>query len=157
MQYLDDVRAALARGAVEVTALDQHNARPLSAGTLLLIDNIIDQATATIRLKAMFPNTDERLWPGEFVNARVRVETRANALVIPSTAVQRGAQGLFAWVVSDGDTALARPIKLGPASGDQTIVTQGLDAGDRVVTDGQYKLQLNAPVAIVKAAAEAAE
>jgi len=157
MQYLDDVRAALARGAVEVTALDQHNARPLSTGTLLLIDNIIDQATATIRLKAMFPNTDERLWPGEFVNARVRVETRANALVMPTTAVQRGAQGLFAWVVNETNTALARPVKLGPASGEQTIVNEGLRAGDRVVTDGQYKLQLNAPVAIVTSAAEAGE
>jgi multidrug efflux system membrane fusion protein len=157
MQYLDDVRAALAHGPVEVTALDQHNARTLSAGTLLLIDNIIDQATATIRLKAMFPNTDERLWPGEFVNARVRVETRANALVMPTTAVQRGAQGLFAWVVSETSTALARPVKLGPTAGDQTVVTQGLEAGDRVVTDGQYKLQLNAPVAIVTSAAEAGQ
>ena len=157
MQYLDSVRAALARGPVEVAALDQHNARTLSTGTLLLIDNIVDQATATIRLKAIFPNTDERLWPGEFVNARVRVETRANALVMPTTAVQRGAQGLFAWVVSATGTALARPVKLGPASGDQTIVTQGLEAGDRVVTDGQYKLQLNAPVAIVATAAEAGQ
>ena len=157
MQYLDDVRAALARGPVEVTALDQHNARTLGTGTLLLIDNLIDQATATIRLKATFENKDERLWPGEFVNARVRVETRANALVMPSTAVQRGAQGLFAWVVSETNTALARPIKLGPASGDQTIVNEGLGVGDRVVTDGQYKLQLNAPVSIVTSAAEAGE
>jgi multidrug efflux system membrane fusion protein len=155
MQYLDDVRAALARGPVDVTALDQHNAGTLSAGSLLLIDNIIDQATATIRLKAMFPNADERLWPGEFVNARVRVETRANALVMPATAVQRGAQGLFAWVVSETNTAGARPIKLGPASGGEAIVTEGLKAGDRVVTDGQYKLQLNAPVAIVAAREEA--
>jgi len=157
MQHLYDVRDALARGPVEVTALDQHNARTLSTGTLLLIDNIIDQATATIRLKAMFPNTDDNLWPGQFVNARVRVETRANALVMPTTAVQRGAQGLFAWVVSETNTALVRPVKLGPASGDQTIVTQGLDPGDRVVTDGQYKLQLDAPVAIVTSTAEAGE
>ena len=157
MQHLYDVRDAIARGPVEVTALDQHNARTLSTGTLLLIDNIIDQATATIRLKAMFPNTDDNLWPGQFVNARVRVETRANALVMPTTAVQRGAQGLFAWVVSETNTALARPVKLGPASGDQTIVTQGLDPGDRVVTDGQYKLQLDAPVVIVTSTAESGE
>ena len=157
MQHLYDVRDALARGPVEVTALDQHNARTLSTGALLLIDNIIDQATATIRLKATFPNTDDNLWPGQFVNARVRVETRANALVMPTTAVQRGAQGLFAWVVSETNTALARPVKLGPASGDQTIVTQGLDPGDRVVTDGQYKLQLDAPVVIVTSTAESGE
>jgi multidrug efflux system membrane fusion protein len=76
---------------------------------------------------------------------------------MPTTAVQRGAQGLFAWVVSETKTALARPVKLGPASGDQTIVTQGLDDGDQVVTDGQYKLQLNAPVAIVTSTAEAGQ
>ena len=155
MQYLDDVRAALARGPVEVTALDQHNAHELSTGTLLLIDNVIDQATATIRLKAMFANADERLWPGEFVNARVLVETRRDALVIPSTAIQRGPQGLFAWVVTAAKTAAARPIKVGPTSGDLTIVTDGLAAGERVVTDGQYKLQLNAQVTIVDQAAEA--
>src|SRR4029450_4902383 len=77
---LDDVRAAMARGPVEVTAFDQDNRRALATGTLLLVDNIIDQTTATIRLKAMFPNEDDRLWPGEFVNARVLLETRSDAV-----------------------------------------------------------------------------
>ncbi|HEV7981935.1 MAG TPA: efflux RND transporter periplasmic adaptor subunit [Xanthobacteraceae bacterium] len=152
MQVLDDVRDALARGPVEVTALDQNNRRQLSTGTLLLIDNIIDQATATLRLKAMFANTDERLWPGEFVNARVLLETRKNVIAVPSTVVQRGAQGLFAWVVGDDDKAVPHKIELGPVSGDLTVITAGLDDGDRVVTDGQYKLQVGAPVAIVTAA-----
>jgi membrane fusion protein, multidrug efflux system len=80
MQVLDDLRDAMARGPVEVTAYDQNNRRLLSAGKLLLIDNAIDQATATIRLKAMFDNADERLWPGEFVNARVLLDTRRNAI-----------------------------------------------------------------------------
>jgi multidrug efflux system membrane fusion protein len=153
MQYLDDLRDAMARGPVEVIAYEQHNRRPLSTGQLLLVDNMIDQATATVRLKAMFPNSDERLWPGEFVNAHVLLETRESALVIPTTAIQRGSQGLFAWAVSDAGTAVAKPIKLGPVSGDLTIITEGLDQGDRVVIDGQYKLQLNAPVLITKTTA----
>jgi multidrug efflux system membrane fusion protein len=155
MQVLDDLRDAMARGPVEVTAFDQNNRRQLSAGTVLLIDNAIDQATATIRLKAMFQNQDERLWPGEFVNARVLLETRRDALAIPTPAVQRGQQGLFTWVVTDKNTVIARPIELGPASGDLTIVTAGLAAGERVVTNGQYRLQVNAPVAVATAAASA--
>jgi multidrug efflux system membrane fusion protein len=153
MQVLDDLRDAMARGPVEVIAFDQNNRRQLSTGTLLLIDNIIDQATATLRLKAMFANTDERLWPGEFVNAHVLLEIRKNVIAVPSTVVQRGSQGLFAWVVSDDEKAVPRKIELGPVSGDLTIVTAGLNEGDRVVTDGQYKLQVDAPVAIVTAAA----
>ena len=153
MQILDDLRDAMARGPVEVTAFDQNNRRLLSTGQLLLIDNAIDQATATIRLKAMFANDDERLWPGEFVNARVLVETRRDALAVPTPAVQRGQQGLFAWVVTANNTVEPRRIELGPASGDLTIVTAGLAEGDRVVTNGQYRLQANAPVAITSAAA----
>jgi membrane fusion protein, multidrug efflux system len=153
MQVLDDLRDAMARGAVEVTAYDQNNRRLLSTGKLLLIDNAIDQATATIRLKAMFANDDERLWPGEFVNARVLVETRRDALAVPTPAVQRGQQGLFAWVVTANNTVEPRRIELGPASGELTIVTAGLAEGDRVVTNGQYRLQANAPVAITSAAA----
>jgi multidrug efflux system membrane fusion protein len=144
---LDDVRAASARGPIEVNALDQDNLRLLSTGKLLLIDNSIDASTATIRLKAMFENTDDRLWPGEFVNARVLIETRRNALTIPTSAVQRGPQGLFAWVVSEEQTAQPRPIHIGPATKDLTVIADGLSEGESVVTEGQYKLQANAPVA----------
>jgi multidrug efflux system membrane fusion protein len=149
MQVLDDLRDAMARGPVEVTAFDQNNRRQLSTGTLLLIDNIIDQSTATLRLKAMFANADERLWPGEFVNARVLLETRKNVIAVPTSVVQRGAQGLFAWVVNDDSKAVPRKIEVGPVSGDLTVITAGLNEGDRVVTDGQYKLQVDAPIAII--------
>jgi len=145
---LDDVRDAMARGPVEVTAFDRDNARALGTGTLLLVDNQIDQATATIRLKATFENKDERLWPGEFVNARLLVETRRNVLTVPSSAVQRGPQGLLAWVIGEGEHARAVPIEVGPTSGDLTVITAGLENGDRVVTDGYYKLQQNSPVTI---------
>jgi multidrug efflux system membrane fusion protein len=145
---LDDVRDAMARGTVEVIAFDQDNRRALSTGKLLLIDNIIDQTTATIRLKAMFPNQDERLWPGDFVNARVLLDTRSNVLVIPPAAVQRGPQGLFTWVVTENDTAEPRPIEVGPTTKDLTVVTSGLNDGERVVTGGQYKLKRGVPVTI---------
>ena len=145
-KWLDDVRAAMKRGPVEVTAFDQDYRSPLGTGRLLLVDNVIDQTTATIRLKALFPNDDERLWPGEFVNARLLVETRNDALTIPSTAVQRGPQGVFTWLVTSTGTAQMRPIRLGPASGSNVIVESGLALGDRVITDGQYKLQQNIPV-----------
>jgi membrane fusion protein, multidrug efflux system len=146
---LDDLREAMARGPVEVTAFDQNNRRQLSTGTLLLIDNVIDQSTATLRLKAMFANKDEKLWPGEFVNARAMLDVRKNVIALPSTVVQRGQKGLFAWVVTDDNKAVPRPIELGPVSGDLTVITAGIAEGDRVVTDGQYKLQVDAPVEIV--------
>ena len=145
---LDDVRAAMARGPVEVIAFDQDNVRELATGKLLLIDSIIDQSTATIRLKAMFPNQDEKLWPGEFVNARLQLGTYSNAVVVPPTAVQRGPQGLFAWVISGTNTAEPRPIELGPTTKDLAVVSSGLHDGERVVTGGQYKLKRGAPVTI---------
>jgi membrane fusion protein, multidrug efflux system len=147
-QALDDVRDALARGPVEVTAFEHDNRRALSSGKLLLIDNLIDQTTATIRLKAMFANEDEKLWPGEFVNAQLLVETRANVVAVPSSAVQHGPQGLIAWVVNDANIAQAVPIQVGPTTDNMTIVTSGISEGTRVVTDGHYKLQQNVPVTI---------
>jgi multidrug efflux system membrane fusion protein len=143
---LDDVRDAMARGPVEVTAYDQDNRKALATGKLLLVDNLIDQTTATIRLKAMFPNDDERLWPGEFVNARVLVDTRTNAVVVPSGAIQRGPDGLFIWIVAANDVAEPRAVEVGPRTEKLTIITSGLNGGERIITDGQYKLQRGAPV-----------
>jgi multidrug efflux system membrane fusion protein len=145
---LTDVREAQARGPVEVTAFSQDNVNPLSKGTLLLIDNIVDQASATMRLKAMFANEDEKLWPGDFVNARVLIDVRHDVLVIPAPAIQRGPDGIFAWVVKPGDTVEARPVTVGPTTADQTIVTSGLSEGERVVVDGQYKLRLDSHVTV---------
>jgi len=147
-QTLDDVRAAMARGDVEVAAYDRNNVKLLSTGKLATIDNLIDQTTASYRLKAMFSNEDERLWPGEFVNARLLLEVRQNVVVIPPLAVQRGPHGLFTWVVKADNTVEPRPIQTSTTTADRTIVTSGVGDGDRVVTDGQYKLQTNAPVTI---------
>jgi len=145
-RFLNEVREAMARGPVEVTAFSQDNTRVLSRGTLLLIDNFVDQASATMRLKAVFANEDERLWPGDFVNARVSLEVRRGVVTIPSVAIQREPDGIFTWVVAAGNIAQARAIKSGPTSGDLTVITSGLEEGERVVVDGQYKLRQNSLV-----------
>jgi membrane fusion protein, multidrug efflux system len=145
---LDAVRAAIARGPIEVSALDQNNLHVLSRGKLLLIDNSIDASTATIRLKALFDNADDQLWPGEFVNARMLIETLHHVLTIPTSAVQRGPKGLFTWIVSAENASVPRAIQVGPESNNRTVITDGLVEGEKVVTDGQYKLQ---PGAIVTA------
>jgi multidrug efflux system membrane fusion protein len=143
---LDDVRAAQQRGEVKVVAYDRDNRKALSTGTLATIDNVIDPTTATYRLKATFPNEDEKLWPGEFVNARLLVDTRANALVVPNTAVQRGPNGLFIWTVTAKNTATPTPVKVGPSVDDITVVTSGITDGERIITAGQYRLQNDSPV-----------
>jgi multidrug efflux system membrane fusion protein len=147
-QTLEDVRASMANGDVQVAAYDRDNVRLISTGKLSTIDNLIDQATASYRLKAMFTNEDEKLWPGEFVNARLLLATRKDVVVIPPIAVQRGPHGLFAWVLKPDNTVEPRPIQISTTTGDRTIVTSGVSDGDRVVTDGQYKLQTNSPVTI---------
>jgi multidrug efflux system membrane fusion protein len=143
---LTQLRESLKRGPVEVTAFDQDSRIALGTGHLMLIDNAIDQSTATVRLKAMFANDDEALWPGEFVNARTLVDIRQHALTVPTAAIQNGADGLFTWVVTPNNTAEPRTIEVGPAADDVTIITAGLTDGDRVVIAGQYKLQPKAPV-----------
>jgi membrane fusion protein, multidrug efflux system len=145
---LDDVRDALASGPVEVTAFSQDNRRTLGKGTLLLIDNMVDQASATMRMKAMFANEDEQLWPGDFVNARVSLKVVRGALTVPSAAIQTGPDGIFAWVVAEGDVVQARPITSGPTTDGRTMITLGLAEGDRIVVSGQYKLRQNSKVTL---------
>jgi multidrug efflux system membrane fusion protein len=145
---LDDVREAQRRGDVQVTAYDRDNKKELSKGSLGTIDNMIDQATASYKLKAIFPNEDERLWPGEFVNARLLVNTVTNAVTVPDAAIQRGPDGLFIWTVSADSKAVPKPVKTGASVAGLTIVTSGIDDGERVITGGQYKLRKNSPVSI---------
>jgi multidrug efflux system membrane fusion protein len=149
---LNDVRDAMARGPVEVTALSQDNRHTLGKGTLLLIDNTVDQASATMRLKAMFANEDEQLWPGDFVNTKVSLDVLRGALTIPSAAIQVGPDGKFAWVVAEGDVVQARPITPGPTTDGRTMITLGLVEGERVVVSGQYKLRQNSKVTVTSPA-----
>jgi membrane fusion protein, multidrug efflux system len=150
---LSAVSAAMARGAVKVVALPQDGETELDRGTIALIDNQIDQATGTIRLKATFPNPHDRLWPGQFVNMRTLLKTERNALTIPSAAVERGPDGVFAYVVRPDSTVDAQLITIGEESGTSVVVKSGLQDGARVVTSNQYRLQPNARVRVVTAAA----
>jgi multidrug efflux system membrane fusion protein len=143
---LAEVRAAMLRGAVPVRAFDQDNNKELESGQLLLIDNQIDQTTSTIRLKANFANDDEVLWPGEFVHLRVEVDTRKGAVTIPPVALQRGPQGYYAWVVKTDNTAEQRPIEATQVNDEVAIVTKGLAPDERVVVNGQYRLQAGSRV-----------
>lgn len=145
---LGPVREAMLRGAVSVLAFDQDNKEQLAAGKLLLINNQIDQSTSTIQLKAEFPNTDERLWPGEFVNVHILIATHKNAVTIPAVALQRGPDGFYVWVVKPNDTAEQRPIEARTISEELAIATKGLNAGERVVVDGQSRLDVGTRVAI---------
>jgi multidrug efflux system membrane fusion protein len=145
-ESLGAVSDALSAGKVTVAALSRDGQTELDRGTLALIDNEIDQTTGTARLKATFPNAHNKLWPGEFVNARVLVQTDHGALTIPSTAVQRGPGGTFAYVVKSDSTVEARSVITGGDVGALTVVQSGLAPGERVVTSNQYRLQPGAHV-----------
>jgi membrane fusion protein, multidrug efflux system len=112
----------------------------------MLINNQIDQTTSTIGLKASFPNNDERLWPGEFLRIRIQVAIRKDAITIPPAAVQRGPNGLYTWVVKPDNTVDQRSIETTPVDNDVAIVTKGVAAGERVVVNGQYRLEAGSRV-----------
>jgi multidrug efflux system membrane fusion protein len=101
-----------------------------------------------MRMKAMFADEDEQLWPGDFVNARVSLKVLRGAVTVPSAAIQSGPKGIFAWVVAEGDVVQARPITSGPTTDGRTMITSGLTEGDRVVVNGQYKLRQNSKVTL---------
>jgi membrane fusion protein, multidrug efflux system len=150
---LGPVREAMLGGSVEVLAFDQDDVKQLAQGHLLLIDNQIDQSTSTIRLKAEFPNQDERLWPGEFVHVRMLITTRKDAVTVPPVAVQRGPDGLYVWVIKPDNTVQQRPIDAQTVNDSTAIVSKGLAAGERVVVDGQSRLDEGVHVNIRPASA----
>jgi multidrug efflux system membrane fusion protein len=139
---------ALAHGSVAVTALARSNGTVLDTGSVALLDNQIDQTTGTIRVKAIFPNAHQRLWPGEFVTARILVQMHRQALTIPATALQRGPDGMFTYVVDANSTVSVRPLKVTLLDENTVIVDSGLNAGERVVTSNLYRLQPGAPVRV---------
>ncbi|MDF2998379.1 MAG: efflux transporter periplasmic adaptor subunit [Xanthobacteraceae bacterium] len=145
---LDAVQKAMAAGPVTVVAT-RADGTELGTGTLSVVDNQIDSTTGTIRLKGVFPNEDERLWPGAFVHASVNIATLKDALTVPTAAVQRGPDGLYAWVVDADGAAVMRPIETGEVSDGVMVVKKGLAAGDQVVTNGQYRLRPKTLVAII--------
>jgi len=138
-------------------ALDRDQRTVLARGTLTTLDNQIDIATGTLRMRAEFANADGALFPNQFVNVRLFIEVLENAVVVPSAAIQRGSPGTYVYVVRDPGTVALRRIALGPVDGERTVVTEGIAAGERVVIDGVDNLRDGARVEpIEKAAAERA-
>jgi multidrug efflux system membrane fusion protein len=144
---LSQITTALARGEVPVEISNRDGSQVLGKGKLAVLDNQINQTTATLRLKALVANPDRALWPNAFVKARVLVETRKNALVIPATAVQQGPQGAFVYVASADGTAAMKPVVVAFTTGDKAVVDKGLDGGEQVVVEGQNQLRPGAKLA----------
>ena len=139
-QNFEAIRAQQAKAPLTVDAFSADDTEKLAEGKLTLIDNSIDGSTGTIHLKARFDNADERLWPGEFVNARVVLNVRRDVPTVPSQAVQQGADGYVAFVVKPGDTVDLRPVHVASIQDGIAAVTEGLAPGERVVVEGQYRL-----------------
>ncbi|HEX4583712.1 MAG TPA: efflux RND transporter periplasmic adaptor subunit [Burkholderiaceae bacterium] len=147
---LPAVQRRVATGArMQVDAYDSDNRILLGTGSLLTTDNQIDTTTGTVKLKAELANRDSTLFPNQFVNVRLHLDQIDNALTIPSAAVQRGAPGLYAYVVKADNTVQIRPLKTGPTEGDRVQVLEGLAANDRVVVDGVDKLRDGAAVELI--------
>jgi membrane fusion protein, multidrug efflux system len=144
-EVLDGMQGGAVLGA---TLFDRGDARQVAEGTLQTIDNQIDPTTGTVKLRAIFPNTDGALFPNQFVNVHLLVRTLADVTVVPNAAIQHGAPGTFVYVVSADSTVAVRPISVGPGDAQVTQVISGLSPGDRVVVDGVDRLKDGAQVAI---------
>ena len=153
-QYLSQIKREMTKGGLSVSAMFQNMIGPPPHGELTFVDNSVDQTTGTILLKATFPNDDESLWPGQFVNVMLTLSELTNAIVVPSQAVQTGQNGQFIYVVLANPTNAAtpkveaRPVTTGITYQNQTVVETGVRGGETVVTDGQLRLVPGATVSI---------
>lgn len=152
-ENLPEISAAMAKGPLTVFADTRGDDKPLDQGTLQLVDNQIDQATGTIRLKATFPNKADQLWPGQFIDVRLLLRTQANVVTVPAAAVQHGPDGLYVYAVKPDGTAEVRPVGVGQIANGTAVIESGLNAGDSIVTAGQYRLQPGTRVQVRDAAA----
>jgi len=166
-EQVPQINKALADATVPVTALSSDGIKVLAQGRLALVNNEVDQASGTIRMKATFENKDNVLWPGLSVTTKLLIDTVKQAVVVPNDAVEHGPNGLYAFVVGDDNKVVVRAIKVGNQGTDQTQILQGLTPGEKVVVTGQYRLQAGTlvqasppaadPSAAAKPAAEGAE
>jgi membrane fusion protein, multidrug efflux system len=147
-QDLDRVNSAFAKGALSVDALRADTNEVIDHGSLTVVDNQVDASTGTVKLKAEFPNADLRLWPGQFVNVRLLIDTLKHVAVIPTGAVQRGPNGTFVYVVNDQNSAAVRNIKVQKQDENQTVVSDGVTPPERVVTTGFARLTDGAKVSL---------
>jgi multidrug efflux system membrane fusion protein len=135
-----EIQQEMTRGPLAVLAYSQDDKTKLDEGKLDLIDNQIVQTTGTIRLRASFPNAKRMLWPGELIDARLLLETRHDGLTIPASAVQQGPNGSFVWVIGPDETVQTRPVTISQISEGQALVDSGLQANEKIVAEGQYRL-----------------
>ena len=143
---LKQVSDAVNKGSVAAIALSRNRREELDRGTVALIDNQIDQATGTIKIKATFPNAGRALWPGEFVNVKILTDVLHNAVTIPASALQRGPNGVFTYVVQQDSSVAPVDIAVGEQDGSSIVVEKGVAAGQQVVASNQYRLQPKARV-----------
>src|ERR1035438_2308119 len=143
---LPNVSKHMKQRTLEVDAFSRDDQTKLATGKLLTIDNQIDPTTGTAKLKAVFDNKDNQLWPNQFVNANLLLETRKNSTVVPTAAILRGPQGAFVYAVKSDKTVEARPVTIALTQGNTTAITSGVSPGDIVVTDGQDKLQTGSTI-----------
>jgi membrane fusion protein, multidrug efflux system len=145
-QALYEIQKEMSSNEVTVLAVDRDNTTQLGEGKLAVIDNQIDTTTGTIRLKATFANDDLRLWPGQFVNARLLLTTRKDGLTVPASAVQRGPDGSYVFMIKDDQSVDIRPVKVAQIEKGEALIDSGLKANDPIVVDGQYRLQIGTHV-----------
>jgi multidrug efflux system membrane fusion protein len=143
---LPSVQQQMGKKALSVDAYSRDDQTKLSSGTLLTIDNQIDQTTGTGKLKAVFQNKNDQLWPNQFVNIRLLLETRKNSTTIPAAAIQRGPQGNFVYVMKPDKTVEVREVQIAVTQNNISAMSSGVAPGDIVVTDGQDKLQAGSKV-----------
>ena len=156
-QTLPEIKQNMARGKLAVTAVIQGQEDRPETGTLTFVDNNVDLNTGTIKLKATFENRERRLWPGEFVNVALTLAEESNAIVVPTQAIQTGQQGSYVFVIKPDLSAEARPVKVERNIGNLAVIESGLNAGERVVTDGQIRLVPGSKVEIKSAGMQAQE
>jgi multidrug efflux system membrane fusion protein len=147
-QRLAEVNRAFARGALSVQALGDDNRTVIDRGALTVIDNQVDQTTGTVKLKAEFPNADLQIWPGQFVNVKLLVDTLRQVIVVPTAAVQRGPNGTFAYVIEDDNTAEVRPVTIAQQDDVQAVIADGIADGERVITTAFSQLTDGAKITI---------
>jgi multidrug efflux system membrane fusion protein len=147
-QQLGDVNRAFAKGPLPVDAFGTDNKTVIDKGTLQVVDNLVDQTTGTIKLKAEFPNASFQLWPGQFVNVRLLIDTLKGVVVAPTAAVQRGPVGTFVFLVQPDNKVAVRPVTVGQQDEAQAVITNGLQPDERVVTTGFARLTAGAEVAV---------
>jgi multidrug efflux system membrane fusion protein len=147
---LPDLKRYMARGKLSVTALPPNDQAAPATGLINFIDNAVDPTTGQIKVKGTFPNTDRRLWPGQYVNVSVTLSTEPNAIVVPSLAVQTGQQGSYVFVVKPDQTVDLRVVNVERTSGAQSVIRTGLKPGEIVVTDGQLRLNPGTKVSVKK-------